>query len=149
MIAAVIALSVLALTLGGGLVYAMKLARDERNESKAAGDLYRKQQEITLELETDRRDLTAKLAATDAQLREATIRLEKTEQQRNQALAEARESIRREIRNAPDAIAAVNKVLATAPGSVRQPGKAETETTKPATGAGDSGSDPLLATKLL
>jgi septal ring factor EnvC (AmiA/AmiB activator) len=146
-IAAVIALSLLSGALAAGMIWAFKTANSERAESKAAADLYRKQQEITLELETERRELTSKLKATDEQLREATIRLEKTEQQRNQALAEAREAIRKEIRSAPDAIAALNRVIANGPGVQRSTeAKAETAAAEPDPGSG--GSDPLLITDL-
>lgn len=151
MIVAVITLAVLAASLGGGMIWVMKVARDERREAKQAADLYRKQQEVTFDLETQVRDLTGKLAATDAQLKDATIRLEQTEQQRNQALAEAREAIRREIRNAPDAVSALNKVIAAghaAATGVRrtEETKAETAAAKPDSGSG--GADSLLITDL-
>lgn len=147
MIAAVLALAALAAGLGAGLVWAVKLARDERREAKQASDLYRAQCEVTLDLETERRELTSKLAATDEQLREALRRLSLTEAQRNKALEEAREQVRKEIRNAPDAIAALNRVLAAAHGLQRD---GETTTAPAATepGAGRGGTDSLLIAEL-
>jgi chromosome segregation ATPase len=146
-IAAVIALSVLALTLGGGLILAGKWGRDQQKRGDAAMDLYRAQQNVTDEIRMERDELVGKLAAVDTQLKEATIRLEKTEQQRNEALAEAREAIRKEIRSAPDAVAALNRVLAAAPG-VQRTEQTKTEAAADPANADRGGSDPLLITEL-
>lgn len=111
MLAAVIALSLLAVTLGGGLVYAMKQARDERKEAQAAGDLYRKQCEVTFELESERKDLIGKLTATDAQLKEASAKIVRLEISLDKAQQERTKQTEERIRRASNPLTELSNVL--------------------------------------
>lgn len=148
MIVAVVSLAILAGALGAGMIYAVKWGRDESKTAKNAHDLYRAQVQLTDEIRIERDELIGRLAATDEQLREAKIRLGKTEEQRNRALDEARELVRQQIRSAPDAIAALNKILAAAPHGVHAEGSAETKADSTKADTGTGGSDPLLITSL-
>lgn len=145
MTAAVIALSVALLAAIGGLVLVAKWGRDSQQRADNAHDLYRAQQDLTDSIRIERDELVGKLAATDTQLREAKDRLRLVEQQRDKALEEAREHIRKEIRSAPDAIAALNAVLAAAPGVRKRAEETKADAEADPLGGGTAG---LLITDL-
>lgn len=144
--AAVITLALALLAAIGGLVLVAKWGRDQQTRGDSAHDLYRAQQELADDVRRDRDDAVLKLAASEKQLTDAKARLATAEQQRNKAFEDAREHIRKEIRNAPDAVAALNAVLAAAP-RVQQRAE-ETKADTAATDAGDRGADPMLITEL-
>lgn len=149
MIVAVVTLSLLSGALGVGMVLAVRYAIDANKAAQNSADLYAAQLNVKHDLETDIRELTGKLAATDEQLREAKIRLAETERQRNEALDKAREQIRKEIRSAPNAVEALSKVLAAGPGGiVQQPAKAEASAAAAKADAGGGGASSLLITDL-
>jgi hypothetical protein len=138
-VVAVVTLSLTLLAAIGALVFLGKHALDERKRGDNAHDLYLAQVRLTDDVRIERDELVGKLAATDEQLREAKIRLGKTEEQRNRALDEARELVRQQIRSAPDAIAALNKILAAGPRDSVQPkgsAEAKSDPAKADSGAG-------------
>jgi hypothetical protein len=136
--AAVIALAVALVAAMGSLVWAVKMYFDADKRADNAHDLYAAQARLTDDVRIERDELVGKLANVDDQLREAKIRLGKTEEQRNRALDEARELVRQQIRSAPDAIAALNKIIAAGPaGSVQQPAEAKAGLAKTDSGSGD------------
>lgn len=95
-----------------------------------------------------RAEVAGKLAAAEKQLADAKSRLAVAEEQRNKAYEDGREAIRKEVRNAPDTVAALNKVLAAAPRDRVQQRAEEAKAEPTAADAGDRGEGSLLITEL-
>lgn len=149
MTAIAITLSVALLAAVAGLVYLGRELVKAHREVANATDLRRSEHEVADRYLEERDEAIRQHAAADAKLREAVRRLAEAERQRNDALREAQERIAKEIRNAPDAVAALNSVLAaTDRGGVQQ---AEVPDAAQAGADGPSGERPgsLLATQLL
>lgn len=139
MLAAVIALSLLSLALGGGLVWAMKHALDERKRADNAMDLYNAQLNVKHELEQDRADLTRKLSATDEQLRETTAKVVRLEIALHKAQEREQKQTAERIKRAPNPLDELTDVM-------RE--HAEVPEAASAERAGGDETDPLLNTTL-
>lgn len=140
MTVAIITLAVTVLAATGALAWSVHQGAKWQREAQNAADLYHRQLEIKFDIEKDRDDYVLKVSACEAQIRELRSRLAATERQRNQAIEEARKQVAKEIRSAPNAVDALNRVL--------QAGAGKTEAAKPEPAAGDSGADGLLITEL-
>ena len=140
MIAAVIALSLVALTLGGGIVYLVKTNRDDRKRADNSHDLYRAQLDVTHELEQDRAELTRKLSATDEQLREAKAKVVRLEISLHKAQEREQKQTAERITRAPNPLDELTAVM-------RE--HAEVPEATSATSAGGEQADSLLIETLL